>query len=417
MKKLLCACAMLLAMAAPGEAAALKLSRGVGIHEWLNWSPLAGDGTYRWPPYRSVEEWLSGGRPLRDWPPGDQFARIRSMGFDFIRLSVDPGPLLASKGKRRKQALKVLEKAVRRIVAADLKVVLDLHSVSQIPAYGIDLVNGDADSEGVARYRAMVKGVAAMLAKVGAGTVALEPYNEPAHYPCDASGTDDWQWIISGTVADIRSVSRDLTIVVTGGCGGSITGLTDIDPGFDDPNIYYSFHMYEPHSFTHQRLDDPKGFSSGLPWPADRGTPEAVVAQLTFRMTAAGLDEAQQVLNMAMISGDIDKYFIENWGLPQLQTRMGEAVAWAKAHNIPTERLFMGEFGAMLISADGRSGANDPDRLRYIAAVRQEAERFRIPWSIWEYSNPHGMSVIRPKGPAVPDGGLLKALGLPADAQ
>ncbi|WP_258159316.1 glycoside hydrolase family 5 protein [Rhizobium sp. TH2] len=412
MKRLLCACAVLLAMAASGEAAALKLSRGVGVHEWLNWSPLADDGTYRWPPYRPVEAWLSGGRPLRDWPPGDQFARIRSMGFDFIRLSVDPGPLLASKGKRRKQALKVLERAIKHVTAADLKVVLDLHSVSQVPAYGIDLVNGPADSEGIAQYRAMVKDVAAMLANTSTGRVALEPYNEPAHYPCDASGTDDWQRIISGTVADIRSVSRDLPIVVTGGCGGSITGLTDIDPAFDDPNIYYSFHMYEPHSFTHQRLDDPKGFSSGLPWPAARGAPEAVVAQLTFRMTTAGLDEAQQVLNMALISGDIEKYFIENWGLPQLQARMGEAVAWAKKHDIPTERLFMGEFGAMLMSADGRSGANNTDRLRYIGAVRREAERFRIPWSIWEYSNPHGMSVIEPRGPAVPDRGLLKTLGL-----
>lgn len=413
MKKLLCAYIVLLAMAAPSEAAALKLSRGVGVHEWLNWSPLADDGTYRWPPYRSVEEWLSGGRPLRDWPPGDQFARIRSMGFDFIRLSVDPGPLLASKGKRRKQALKILEKAVGRIIAADLKVVLDLHSVRQVPAYSIDVVNADADSEGIAHYRDMVRDVAAMLADIGTDKVAIEPYNEPAHYPCDASGTDDWQRIISGTVADIRSVSRDLTIVVTGGCGGNITGLTDIDPGFDDPNIYYSFHMYEPHSFTHQRLDDPKGFSSGLPWPADRGAPEGVVAQLTFRMTAAGLDEAQQVLNIALISGDIDKYFSENWGLRQLQARMGEAVAWAKTHNIPTERLFMGEFGAMLVSPDGRSGANDADRLRYIEAVRREAQRFRIPWSIWEYSNPHGMSVIQPRGTAVPDMGLLKALGLP----
>jgi endoglucanase len=413
MTRLLCACAMLLAMSAPGEAAALKLSRGVGVHEWLNWSPLTEDGTYRWPPYRSVEEWLSGSRPLRDWPPGDQFARIRAMGFDFIRLSVDPGPLLASKGKRRKQALKVLETAVRRITAADLKVVLDLHSVRQVPAYGIDLVNGAADSGGVAQYRAMVRDVAAMLADFDAGNVALEPYNEPAHYPCDTSGTDDWQRIMSGTVADVRSVSPDLPVVVTGGCGGSITGLTDIDPDFDDPNIYYSFHMYEPHSFTHQRLDDPKGFSSGLPWPADSGTPEAVVAQLTFRMVVAGLDETQQVLNMAMVSGDIDKYFIENWGLPQLQARMGEAVSWAKQHNIPTERLFMGEFGAMLMSPDGRSGANDADRLRYIEAVRREAERFQIPWSIWEYSNPHGMSVIQPRGPAVPDRGLLKALGLP----
>jgi hypothetical protein len=72
----------------------------------------------------------------------------------------------------------------------------------------------------------------------------------------------------------------------------------------------------------------------------------------------------------------------------------------------------MGEFGAMLMSEDGRTGAFDADRLRYITALRNEAERNGIPWSIWEYSNPYGMSVILPKGPAVPDPELLKALGL-----
>ena len=46
------------------------------------------------------------------------------------------------------------------------------------------------------------------------------------------------------------------TIIVTGACGGSITGLTNLNPDFDDPNLYYNFHMYEPHSFTHQRSDD-----------------------------------------------------------------------------------------------------------------------------------------------------------------
>ena len=55
-------------------------------------------------------------------------------------------------------------------------------------------------------------------------------------------------------------------------------------------------------------------------------------------------------------------------------------------------RLFMGEFGAILMSKDGRMGAFDGDRLRYLTAVRQEAERFGIPWSIWEYSNPYGMT-------------------------
>ena len=64
------------------------------------------------------------------------------------------------------------------------------------------------------------------------------------------------------------------------------------------------------------------------------------------------------------------------------------------------------------MSKDFRQGAFDADRLRYLAAVRQAAERYGMPWSIWEYSNPYGMTVIQPEGPAVPDQELLGALGL-----
>ena len=394
------------------QAAPLALHRGVGVHEWLNWSPINADGSYVWPPYRSEKEWLAGSRPLSDWPGGEEFARIESMGFDFVRLSVDPGPLVASHGKQRQEALEVLSNAVKRVTSSGLNVVFDLHGVSQVPAYSMALIQDGADTEGVARYREMVKDVAQMLVGVGTDKVALEPYNEPAYYPCNSGGSDDWQRIMADTVRDIRSVSSSLTIIATGACGGSIAGLVNLDPDFDDQNIYYSFHMYEPHSFTHQRSDKPNGFSSGLPWPASSGTPDSVAARLEARMDVAGLSPAEKRSNLAEARGVIDKYFQEYWGQSQLDASFQKVVGWAREHGIPSERLFMGEFGVILMSADGRMGAFDADRLRYISAVRRLAEQFHIPWSVWEFSNPYGMSVILPAGPAIPDGELLRALAL-----
>jgi endoglucanase len=414
MKRLVLLVAACLALTSIAAAAPIALKRGVGVHDWLNWAPLDADGSYRWPPYRDQDEWLSGARPLDDWPEGDQFERIRAMGFDFVRLSVDPGPLLASEGGERQQALDILEAAVRTVTTAGLKVVFNLHGVSQVPQYGMDMIYGGADSAGVVAYREMVVDVAQMLVSVGVEDVALEPYNEPAYYPCDASGTEDWQTIMAETVADIRTVSTALTVVATGACGGSITGLTDLDPGFDDPNLLYSFHMYEPHSFTHQRRDDPESFASGLPWPASEGSAELTIESLRAHMDAAGIDIGRQARNVIELQGVVAQYFAENWGQPQLEARIGEAVAWAQSHDIATGRLFMGEFGAILITLDGRMGAYNQDRLRYLAAVRQEAEKHGFPWAIWEYSNPYGMSVIVPNGPAVPDTDLLQVLGLAA---
>ena len=413
MKRLALLATVSLALTSVAVAAPIELERGVGVHDWLNWAPLNEDGTYRWPPYRDEEEWLSGARPLSDWPEGDQFERIRAMGFDFIRLSVDPGPLVASTGDARQEALDILEAAVRKVTAAGLKVVFNLHGVSQVPEYGMDMIYGGADSAGVVDYREVVVDVAEMLVAVGVADVAIEPYNEPAYYPCDTSGTEDWQQIMANTVADIRAVSAQLTVVATGACGGSITGLTDLDPGFDDPNLLYSFHMYEPHSFTHQRSDDPEGFASGLPWPASEGSAELSIEGLRASMDAAGIDMGRQARTIVELQGAVAQYFAENWGEPQLEARIGEAVAWAESHDIAPKRLFMGEFGAILMTPDGRMGAHNQDRLRYLAAVRQEAEKYGFPWSIWEYSNPYGMTVIVPMGPAVPDTELLEVLGLP----
>lgn len=411
MKRLVAACLMIMLWAAPGTAAPLELRRGVGLHQWLNWSPLSADGSYRRPPYRTVEKWLSSDRPAGDWPKGDPFRGIQALGFDFIRLTVDPGPLLADPAYRE-EVLDQLARDVKRVTDTGLKVVFDLHGVGQVPAYSMKMLYDGADSKGVATYRQMVKSVASMLSRIGEDKVALEPYNEPAYYPCDASGTDDWQRIMTDTVQDIRSVSAGLTIVATGACGGNISGLTNLDPTFDDENILYSFHMYEPHAFTHQRSETEGGFVSGFPWPAASGSPPAIFEGLRAHMTAAGLSAGQQNEQIADLKRPVAEYFRKNWDVATLVARMGEAVSWAQKHRIPTSRLFMGEFGVIRISDDGRAGAYDADRLYYLKMVRQTAERHGIPWSVWEYSNPYGMTVIAPKGKAEPDDDLLKAIGL-----
>jgi len=403
---------LFLGLAASATAAPLTLHRGVGVHEWLNWSPVTADKKYVWPPYRGISDWLAGYRSASDWPAGDEFVRIRAMGFDFIRLSVDPGPLLASSGKKRQQALDILKADVMQVAASGLKVVFNLQAVSQVPAYSMDIVNAGSSSAGVARYREMTADVAGMLAPIGTDKVALEPFNEPAYYPCDTKGHGDWQKVMKAEVAAIRAVSPDLTIVATGACGGSVDGLVDLDPSFDDPNILYSFHMYDPHTFTHQRLDDPQMFGSGLPWPPSASTPDQVIAALKARMDAAGIDPGAEASNLELVAPIVAKYFRDNWDEAALAARFDDAVQWAKAHDIPPQRLFMGEFGAILMSDDGRTGAADADRLRYLTDVRTDAEARGIIWSVWEYSNPFGMTVILPKGPAVPDPELLGALGL-----
>lgn len=392
-------------------AAPLELHRGVAVHEWLNWSPLDASGAYRWPPYRSVAEWQARYRPLTDWPDGDPLAQIHALGFDFVRLTVDPGPLLLRPDQRR-ETISLLLGDVALLRDAGLKVVVNFHPVGQVPADGAEQMDGPEDSAGLADYRAMLAQFAQALSALGTDQVALEPYNEPAHYPCDSGSDGAWPRIMAETVRDIRATAPDLTLVVTGACGGSVDGLLQLDTRFDDPNLLYSFHMYEPHLFTHQRGANAGDFASGLPWPNSDGSAEMALEALRRHMEAAGLSIDDQQRQLAAVQPLATRYFSETWDEARLEARIGAAITWAKSHGIPTTRLFLGEFGVLAEDAEGRRGAAEPDRLRYLATVRRIAEAAGIPWSVWEYSNPWGMSLIAPEGPAVPDQAMLRALGL-----
>lgn len=405
--------ALALACAVPALGAeALELKRGVGVHEWLNWAPLDDSGQqYRKPLYQTVDQWRSRYRDLSDWPEGDELARIRDMGFDFIRLTVDPGPLLDKDGADRAEGLAVLEQSVRMATAQGLKVVFDYHLVPQVEAYGQAAMEGPVDAPQLETYRGLLTDTARMLAAVGADKVAFEPMNEPQYYPCDGWAGEDWNKVMASFVASIRAVSTDLTIVATGACGGGPDGLLNLDPsGFDDGAILYSFHSYEPHSFSHQGVGD-KAYLAGLPWPNAERTRAEVEAATDELMAAQGRNPLERAATMWTLGGILDEYYASEQGPAQLTRRFADIVAWAEGNGIAANRIFVGEFGVVRMQPD-RGGATDEDRFRYVAAVRTLAEQYGMAWSLWEYSNPHGMSLIEPEGPAVPEPLLLRALGL-----
>ncbi len=333
-----------LAQQAKAESGPIALKRGVSIHEWLNWSPLNPSGAYQWPPYRPLQEW--GG--VRD------FERIKAMGFDFVRLSVDPGPLLASDQDHLAQALALLKNDIGIVTATGLKVVLDLHPVSQVKSWSAAAI--EVSSLVADRYRSVVAATAAMLEGAGTDRVALELMNEPQFYPCEGDGGRDWEAMLTGLVRAARGAAPTLTLIVSGACGGNVTGLVQLDPArLNDDKLIYSFHFYEPLSFTHE------GQSS---WSAD------------------------------MVEGRFD------------QVR-----AWAKENGVPPSRLFLGEFGVTAAGKD-RSGVPDEDRFAWLDNVRRAADRLGAAWCYWEYSNPYGMSLTSFDRIRRPDPVALAALNL-----
>jgi endoglucanase len=367
--------ALIVSVGVPADAGAkdapLQLKRGVSIHTWLNWSPVTEAGDYRWPPYRSLDEW-GGVRELE---------RIKSLGFDFVRLTVDPGPLLSSDGSRREEAVGRIEDAVRAVLAADFKVIVDLHPVGQVKAWSASSIEGGPDAPMSVRYRSVAASLAGMLARVDTNKTALELMNEPQFYPCDGSGGREWQAVLVELVRAARAAAPDLTLVVSGACGGNITGLVHVDPAqLDDDRLIYSFHFYEPHSFTHQGLGDARDVK-GVPWPADPSLNALVLTYSELKLDRENVPSRERSQRLAYVRQHLADYTAEGWGETQIAQRFGEVTTWAKENGIPNDRLLLGEF-SVIVASDG-GGALDADRFRWLSAVREETEKFGIPWAYW----------------------------------
>jgi endoglucanase len=382
----------------------LSLRRGVTIQEWLSWAPLTPEGDYRWPPYRDLEGWGSEA----------DFAEIKAFGFDFVRLSVDPGPLLSSAGDRLPEAVARVELAVRAITRAGLKVVLDLHPVSQVKAWSPEAIEGAPDRPALLRYETVVAALARMLTDVGTDKTALELMNQPQFEPCLGAGGRNWETIVTGLVRAAHDVAPDLTLVVSGACGGTITGLVQLDPAnFGTNRVLFSFNFFEPQGFTQQGQPGATAVK-GAPWPVTDKEAALALVYSELLLDDEVLTPEEHAKRLAKIRSHLDAYVAEGGSVERLRARFGEVRAWTDRHGVPRRNLLLGAFGAT--AATGlRGGALDAHRFFWLDTVRREAEELGAAWAYWAYANPYGMSLRSPDRARRSDRIALKALGLLPD--
>jgi endoglucanase len=310
--------------------------------------------------------------------PAD-FKLVRDLGFDHVRLSIDPEPLIAdaATGALREDAMARLDETVRQLTSLGLVVVLDIHPEESWKK------QATSTDEGTAQFFLFWKSFAQHFASTDPEKVYFEVLNEP-------EGVNGYRWAgeQARAIEIIRSQAPHHTIIATGESWGGIDGLLQTEPVRDD-NVIYSFHDYEPMEFTHQGAS----WSSkdliplrGVPYPS---TPENVAPLLP------GLsDDAARK--------DLAWYGQQHWGVGTMENRIGLAVAWATQRHVP---LWCGEFGAF------RDYAPAPDRARWVADMRKTLEKDGIGWDMWDYQANFGL-VTKKDGTTSVDQSVVEALGL-----
>jgi endoglucanase len=314
---------------------------------------------------------------FQNWTTAADIALIKSMGFDHVRLSVNPRPIMEA-GRRggRDEYFGYLDAAMKMILDAGLAVELDMHPDSDFKARL-------KDDDFVEQFADLWRTVALRYSSWDRDRVFFEILNEP-----EMRDSYRWYGVETKLATAIRQGAPAHTIIATGARWGDDDDMVFLEP-LRDPNVVYVFHFYEPHVFTHQGANWGAYYwhwLKGLHYPS---SPENA-AQI-----AAAVPEAVDRLYVI-------RYGQDHWDASRIQAEINQAADWAKQRNVP---LICNEFGVYRAYSDPR------DREAWLKDVRTALEGHGIGWTMWDYSGGFGV-VTKKDGKAMPDETTVRALGL-----
>lgn len=314
---------------------------------------------------------------FESWTTASDIALIKSAGFDHVRLSVNPQPMIDAfrRPGGRDEYYGYLDAAMKMLLDAGLAVELDMHPDSDFKAHL-------KDDEFVERFADFWRGVAQHYSSWDPERVFFEILNEPEMH-------DRYRWygVESKLAAAIRQAAPAHTIIAAGANWDDDDDMIFLDP-LRDSNVIYVFHFYDPHIFTHQGATWGAYFwhwLKGLHYPSDPQN-AAQVAEL----------EPDAIHRMAVI-----RYGQDHWDASRIDAEINQAADWARRNNVP---LVCNEFGVY-------RHADPQDRVAWIKDVRIALERHNIGWAMWDYSGSFGV-VTKRNGKNALDAETVKALGL-----
>ena len=316
---------------------------------------------------------------FQNWTTATDIALIKSAGFDHVRLSINPQPMMDAGHHRggSDEYFGYLDAAVKMILDAGLAVELDMHPDSD---FKTRLAKED---DFVERFADFWNTVARHYSSWDPDRVFFEILNEPEMH-------DAYRWygVEAKLAAAIRRGAPAHTIIASGARWDDDDDMVFLEP-LPDPNVIYVFHFYEPHIFTHQGATWGAYYwhwLKGLHYPS---SPENAA------QVAALVPEARDRMQVI-------RYGQDHWDASRIEAEINQAADWGRQRGVP---LVCNEFGVY------RSFSDPQDRARWITDVRTSLERHNIGWAMWDYSGGFGVATNRDTKARL-DEVTVRALGL-----
>jgi len=315
---------------------------------------------------------------FQNWTTEADVALIKALGFDHVRLSVNPAPMFRNGRANEIPAdyLNYLDAAVKVILDHGLAAIIDIHPESDFKAKL-------ADDGFVEQFADYWRALAQHYSGYDPDRVFFEILNEP-----ELRDRYRWYGIQAKLAAAIREGAPQHTIIAAGARYSANDELLFLDP-LSDPNVIYNFHFYEPHVFTHQGATWGVNF-----WHFERELPYPSSPESAARVAAQIPDDTNRLIVL--------RYGMERWDATRIGMEIGQVAEWAKRWNVP---VTCNEFGVFRRYSEPR------DRAAWIHDVRTTLEQDGMGWTMWDYSGGFGV-VTKANGRATPDEVTVRALGL-----
>jgi hypothetical protein len=316
---------------------------------------------------------------LESHTTAEDIALIRKMGFDHVRLTLEPAPLFNGDdpGRLKADYLKYLDNALGMILAQGLAVIVDIHPSDEFKAR---LNRNDRQIEAFGKFWGAL---AQHLSTRDPERVFLEVINEPMV-------EDGYRWFgMQGKlISAIRAGAPRHTIIASGHRWSGLPELLFLEP-YADRNIIYNFHFYEPFAFTHQ----------GATWA---GPNPPFYKNIPYPSSPENIAKVLETVQNESARNNLLHYGEERWNAARIDREIGTAAAWAAKYQVP---LTCNEFGTF------RNFAPPADRAAWIRDMRTTLEKYAIGWTMWDYAGGFGV-VNKQNGQATADVEIVKALGL-----
>lgn len=241
-----------------------------------------------------------------------------------------------------------LDRLIERARKNDLHVIVDQHHP--------EMDGNFPDSAKIERLVWIWQQVAERYKKTDPDHVFFELWNEPHDIEAPL-----WRNHASVLIKTVRKIAANHTLIVGFHDWNSRKAMVDSKP-FEDDNIIYTFHFYDPFLFSHQ----------GAEWSAE-GLPD--IKHIPFPFVKERMMKVP-VSAIGKWSGGLFETYQRDSASEKIRADLKAARDWSEKNNVP---IFLGEFGSY-----GKYAAEE-DRCRHFKLLYSAFREFEISNTAWEW--------------------------------